>query len=163
MATEQLLEGASATILQQIHARQPLFLVEIEPSGLSPAMIISQLGRGARWGWKPEYGAAAAWAAVQLASRADAEEVQDEGGFRGLFFRELGREFSLNDWQDTFGYHIRRFLEVTFPSVELPEPGPWHLVGAVYRHAGIPATSKTSYAQFVTKMLRGELSFSFDE
>lgn len=164
MATpEQLLEEAGATILQQIRARQPLFLVEIEPSGLSPTTIIFQLGRVARWGWKPEYKAAAAWAAVQLASRAEAEEVQDEGGFRSLFFRELSREFSLNDWQDTFGYHIRRFLEATFPSVELPEPGPWHLVGAVYRHAGIPATSKTSYAQFVTKMLRGELSFSFDE
>ena len=69
----------------------------------------------------------------------------------------------LSDWQETFGYYIRQFLEAAFPAVELPEPGPWHLVGAVYRHAGIPATSKTSYAQFVAKMLRGELSFSFGE
>ncbi len=160
---EQILKAAGDAILYQIKVKQPLFLVEIEPVDLQPETILAQLARIGRWGWRTEHQAAAAWAAVQLASRSDAEDLQDEGGFRGLFFRELGREFSLNDWQDTYGYHIRRFLEVTFPSVELPEPGPWHLVGAVYRHAGIPAVLKESYAQFVSNMLRGELSFSFDE
>jgi hypothetical protein len=162
-AAEQLLKAAGDVILHQIKVKQPLFLVEIEPADLQPEAILGHLARIGRWGWRPEYKAAAAWAAVQLASRSDAEDLQDEGGFRGLFFRELGREFSLNDWQDTYGYHIRQFLAVTFPSVELPEPGPWHLVGAVYRHAGIPAVLKASYAQFVSNMLRGELSFSFNE
>jgi hypothetical protein len=163
MATGEQLKAAGEAILSQIKVKQPLFLVEIEPAGLQPQTILSQLAQLGRWGWRTEHKAAAAWAAVQLASRSDAEDLQDEGGFRGLFFRELGRDFSLNDWQDTYGYHIRQFLEVTFPSVELPEPGPWHLVGAVYRHAGIPAVLKASYAQFVSNMLRGELSFSFDE
>lgn len=164
MATaEQLLKAAGETILDQIRVKQPLFLVEIEPADLQPETVLAQVARIGRWGWRAEYKAATAWAAVQLASRSDAGDLEEEGGFRGLFFRELGREFSLNDWHDTYGYHIRQFLEVTFPSVELPDPGPWHLVGAVYRHAGIPAVLKARYAQFVSNMLRGELSFSFDE
>src|ERR1035441_8181949 len=121
-AAEKSLMAAGEVILDQIKVKQPLFLVEVEPSDLQLEPIFAQLAGIGRWGWRSEHKAAAAWAAVQLASRADAGDLQDEGGFRGLFFRELGRVFSLSDWEDTYGYHIRHFLEATFPSVELPEP-----------------------------------------
>src|SRR5438128_773836 len=111
MATEELLKAGEA-ILYQIKVKHPLFLVEIEPSDLEPETILSQIARIGTWVWRAEHKAAAAWAAVQLASRSDAADLQHEGGFRGLFFRQLGREFSLSDWQDTHGYYIRQFLEI---------------------------------------------------
>src|SRR5947207_142509 len=97
---EQLLRTAGEVILSQIRVKQPLFLVEIEPDDLQLETILRQLAQIGSWGWRTEDKAAAAWAAVQLASRSEAGDLQHEHGFRRIFFRELGRDFSLQATAD---------------------------------------------------------------
>lgn len=95
-------------------------------------------------------------AAVQAASRAN----QDEDSFRELFFDRLKRPFDQHEWENSYGPTIRYCLEQHF-SVELPASGRPHCyVGAVYRHAGIPAPARPSFCNLLADLLRSGVVFT---
>jgi hypothetical protein len=53
-------------------------------------------------------------------------------GFSKLFFRSLGKKFTVGEWENTFDYHSWRLLEDTFPDVQLPKSGPALMLHQVY-------------------------------
>jgi hypothetical protein len=151
---EWLIQTGSELLAQVVNVR-PLFLVELDITDDQVEDLYHHIARS-RPIWTPEARMCLAVAAVQAASRAN----QDEDSFRELFFDRLKRPFDQHEWENSYGPTIRSCLEQHF-SVELPASGRPHCyVGAVYRHAGIPAPARPSFGNLLADLLRSGVVFT---
>ena len=76
-----------------------------------------------------------------------------------MFYARLGRTFYLREWEEIYGPVISTFLN-DWLSVDVPTSGPYRYVGAVYRHAGIPAPARAGFCQLVVRLLQAGFAFT---
>jgi len=159
MSSEEWLVQTASKFLAQIRDSRPVFLIELDGADEELTDLFRHVSRSIASIHTPEGRICLAVAAVQVAARADS----DEESFRRLFYSRLGHVFDQNEWEGHYGPSIRYCLQQHF-TVELPESGrPYCYVGAVYRHAGIPAPARAQFCKLLADLLRNGIAFTRDE
>lgn len=139
--------------IDRIKAEHPLFLSDIPISELELEVLFAELRRYGRWNLSDAGRACLAVAAVGSAVHA----TEQDTGFRELFFRRLGMDFS-PDWDNVYGPQILQFLIDYFDEVDCP--GPFRFVRAIYRQAGISQRALPAFASFMQD-LRNRYGFDY--
>jgi hypothetical protein len=134
-------------LLDRISLEEPQFLVEYLMDDATLQRVCALLRAFQGVSWKEPDVALLALSAVQIASET---ELEDEGGFRPIFYDRLGLPFDAQRWDSVDGPAIAEFLGKHFD--EQPREGPYRYVAPIYRQAGITARALASFASTLWRL-----------